>query len=174
MKIDFFNGISNRPLYSRYEYPMKKYAPKGCSQDQIQTLQKRCKVHLPKAYEEYLFLMGIDHQLYDSGIGYCYAELEDMQDQAQLLLSEEGFEIAKNFWVIDILYNDQFHFFYLNDGEDPSVYHWVGRDQEHIEGYENGIKRVDKKFSSYIMDMVPSRVERFVGGLVSWYYKVKP
>lgn len=165
MKLEYFKKLANQSLYSRREYPMKKYSPEGCSLDQIRNLEARCKVALPSAYNEYLFLMGADHQLYDSGIGFCFDELADMQEQAQFLLQDEGFSISKAFWVVDILYNDNFHFIYLDESENPPVYHWIGSDQELTKGYENGIKQVEKKFSTYILDMVPSKLEKYITGL---------
>lgn len=168
MEIEYFKKLSKRQsLYNKYDCPMKKYIPSGCTLTQIEVLQERCRIRLPKAYKEYLFLIGENHRLYDSGIGFCYDEIEDIQEEALSLVKEEGYVIKDDFWVIDILYNDHFHFFYLKDGDNPSIYHWIGSDEKYFDGYENGLRFVDEYFNVYIEKMIPSKLEKFIESLIN-------
>lgn len=148
---------------------MEKYTPKGCGLEQISRLEVRHQLKLPTAYKEYLFLAGIQHHFYCSGVGYCYDEIDELQNAAVLLLEGEGYKIDQDYWVIDLLYNDQFSFFYLNDGENPAIYHWVGSDENLFEGFTNGIIKMSPYLSKYIEDMIPSKLEK----LIDFIYNIR-
>ncbi|MEO9531846.1 MAG: hypothetical protein ABJG68_11320 [Crocinitomicaceae bacterium] len=168
MKIEYFKKLGKGNHLRFHGGPkMVEYLPKGCSIEQINELQKLAPGYFPKAYKEYLFLAGEHHYLYDSGIGFCMAELPDIQEEAKELLSEDGYEIDGPFWVIDILYNDQFHFFYLDGNDNPAIYHWIGSDEEHFSGYTNGIKKVSNRLNRYIEEKIPSKAENFIYKIIN-------
>ncbi len=169
MKFHYFKKFeTQKTVFNNNVYPMEEYAPEGCSIEEIETLEKKMNVQFPQAYKEYLFFMGKEHRLYWSGVEFSFSLLEELQEQAQAVMNEEGYSLEHPFWVINALGYDQFHFFYFKDGDNPPVYHWLGSDESLYNGYANGITQVNKRFSSFIQEMLPSRLERVLDSLNKW------
>ena len=174
MLITYFKKLATqKTLLNNNEYPMVEYTPMGCSEAEIEALEKKFDVRFPQVYREYLFLMGREHKLYWPGVEYSIELLGEMQQQAQEMLVEEGCSLDHEFWVVDMMWNDQFHFFYFKDGHNPSVYHWLGSDEKTSNGYSNGLAKTADHFSVFIKEMLPTRGERFIDNWMKGTRKIR-
>ena len=86
---------------------------KGCSVEEIETLENRISKKFPLAYKEYLYLAGKDNCFFGNAVDYSYKQLEDIQTNCKAYLQEESIDLGKDFWVIDSYLAEQFHLFIL-------------------------------------------------------------
>ncbi len=103
----------------------------------------------PKALRELLYLAGSYCYVLDYGLNETQKELQEF---VRTEMQDEGREMARPFYVIDI-YNasDQFLFVYLDEGDDPAVYEGHYYDSMHRTHW---ITSVDRTLSAYINAMV--------------------
>lgn len=128
----------------------------GCSIKEIEGVENRIGRKLPQAYREYLFLAGKYNCLFDSGVNFGYEDIEDIQVLCRDFLAEKGYVINEDFWIIDSLHNEQFHFFYFDEDDNPEVYHFSPYAQND-KRYSNGIRQSSRSFSAWIEDKIPSK-----------------
>lgn len=160
MTIEYFKKLGRKTtLYNSNVYPHVKYAPRGCKFEEVEQLEKFAPQPFPQAYKEYLFLAGKEHFLLWPDVIYRYEDTKEMQEDAVVLMHEDGYVIPGDFWVIQALANDQFHFFFFNEGPNPPVYHWLGSDEHLGNGYKDGYRKVCKSLSRFYQAMIPTKLE---------------
>ncbi|UIR55063.1 SMI1/KNR4 family protein [Sphingobacterium sp. SRCM116780] len=119
----------------------------GISEQQIEKLEKELSIELPKAYKEFLNLAGDrDNLLGDWNRGFD--QLSWIQEEIKESMTDVNLHL-KPFFVFAEYSRDQALFFFLNEGENPSVYAYY---EERIE--ENGKEvfyiKFRNSFSEYI------------------------
>ena len=110
----------------------------GCSIEDLSELEKRFSVTLPRAYKEFMIVMGQEsgNFLLD---GSWHYPLEWNQSTAEGMLQENDsdFVLEKDTFVF-MARDNFFIFFYTNAGDDPPVYI-----------FEDGAKQPRKFFGSF-------------------------
>ena len=114
---------------------------KGCSNQEIQKLQKDFNVIFPKSYIVYLEnfghslgggLMGEVDVLYDK-VGCLTKELRD-----EVIIEEEGLSIPKSAFVVAARYGEQFMFFDANGLlEEPPILYYMDGDKDFTKVYDS-------------------------------------
>ncbi|OCK50466.1 hypothetical protein BA768_04745 [Chryseobacterium sp. CBo1] len=94
--------------------------------DEINDLEKKNKITLPKSYKEFLFFTGKYFAPLDiNGLSAEFLILEKANENARSNLKEYGLEklITKDFWVIAEMDGSVFiHYIFLDEGDNPPVY----------------------------------------------------
>jgi len=124
----------------------------GVSESEIEKAEQKCNVKFPKAYKEFLFLAGKDRgalPIMDT------ADLETISsDWHQEIMQEEMEETGLNkkltrpFWLFAESNGcEQFYFFYLDEGDNPTVYlvDYALKDDN-----KRDVKSVKVNFSTFI------------------------
>ena len=96
----------------------------GCTQDEVITLERQLSISLPKAYQEFLLLMGHGAGKFLRGSDCFFAHLPYLQDWAVKLLKENNFlaSLPEDRFVFLMHQGYQFSFFRLSEGDDPPTY----------------------------------------------------
>ena len=124
----------------------------GVTENEIQKVEKKYNIAFPKAYQEFLFLAGKyigNLPLYDT------TNLEDLAaDWHQEIMWEEldrtnaTKDFQRPFWQFAESNGcEQFAFFYLDDGDDPTVY---TADYKGLDADKKEIKSLERPFSTFI------------------------
>ncbi len=111
----------------------------GCSEEEITRLETVYSIKLPKAYKEFLSIIGKSENVF-AGILFSYSDLigspdfDRLGEQAEGIveISETKFKLLKTWFVFSM--NDQiynFVFLKTEEGEDPPVYlYYEGNEEE--------------------------------------------
>lgn len=117
------------------------YNVRGCSNEQIEEIERQAGVPLPKAYKEFLFVMGRGAGRLMSDVDVYYDGMLELNKRAAWILDnwEEGkLQLPADAFVFSMRQGEQFMFFHTNTGvADPPIYY-----------YMEGAGRFEKKFDS--------------------------
>lgn len=121
-----------------------------CSKQDVATLERRIGHSLPGAYIEYLLLAGKEaHKLF-SGTEHQFGILLTLQRASRELLEQD--EFCKQLTDLDFVFlfhqGYEFHFFRLDEGDDPPVYYYL--EQSEDEDFE----KVADSFSAFMKETV--------------------
>jgi hypothetical protein len=96
----------------------------GCTPVEVRELQRRLGIVLPKAYEEFLLLMGHGAGAFLRGSDCFFAQVSALQTWAADLLKENGgaAPLPEDAWVFLMHQGYQFSFFRLSEGDNPPTY----------------------------------------------------
>lgn len=122
----------------------------GCTQDEVIQLEQELGVWLPKAYQEFLLLMGYGRGKFLRGSDCFFRDLPFLKDWAIELLEENNFpaSLPEDAFVFLMHQGYQFSFFRVSEGEDPPTY-------SYCEGTnETSFIRSDDKYSDFLMTEV--------------------
>lgn len=122
-----------------------------CTSDQIDEVQKYCKGKLPKAYVEFLEVMGQGTSPgFLTGHSCFIDELFDLREWSEELLQETEYDrhLPDDCFVFWMSQGYQFAFFKFNDGDDPPVYYY--REYSRQKNY----KIISKSFSQFLMSVL--------------------
>ncbi len=104
----------------------------GCTHQEIIQLEQQLGVKLPKAYQEFLMLMGKEAGQFLRGTDCFYQHLLDLQEAAKDLLKENHVtQLLPNDAFIFLMHQGyQFCFFRLSQGEDPPTYYYCEGEEQ--------------------------------------------
>lgn len=138
----------------------------GVDEATITELEKRAGVSLPQAYREFLFIGGREANMLGDMDGGFYKREPNRPyyiDEQQLLAANElkavGYtQIDKPFWVIaDLDGCEQFHFFFLNEGDNPPVYMYCSYMPQHDDNERPQHIKIHHSFTDYIEHLIKHR-----------------
>lgn len=121
---------------------------RGCSQSEVDGLEKTFGHTLPKAYREYLLSVGHSAGSFLAGTDTFFRHLPLLADEATELLNESLPEskLPPKAFVFYMHQGYEFGFFLIDDGDDPAVY-------QYIEG-DDSPKIVWNSFTDYLLDLL--------------------
>jgi SMI1 / KNR4 family (SUKH-1) len=135
----------------------------GITEDEITMVESEAKKKFPKAYREFLFLGGkganmigdLNHWVssYDGEEKYWLERQEIAKEQAE----EDGIKIDRDYWVFADYGREQWHFFYLDEGDDPPVYFYCSYFDDDDGNEYPGIERINDSFSEYINEAIDDK-----------------
>jgi hypothetical protein len=98
-----------------------------CTLEEIEELEQWRGQRFPEVYREFLLWMGRSGGDFLAGSDCFYANLKNLQSDAQELLEEDKFsgKLPDNAFVFFMHQGYQFGFFYLDDKADPAVYWYL-------------------------------------------------
>jgi len=101
--------------------------PIGCDEKEIEEIEMFIKGRLPKAYREFLLLMGHSCGQFLQGSDCFYKILKDLQVYAQDLLREDHNSgvLPEDAFVFFMHQGYYFLFFRLTEGDDPPIYSYL-------------------------------------------------
>lgn len=120
----------------------------GCTQLEIENLERLVGSPLPLAYKQFLLAIGHGAGAFLNGTDVFYGQVATLTDAAKMLLAENGLpdELPKDGFVFYMHQGYEFGYFQTGDGADPPVY-------QYVEG--NGApKLVWPSFTGYLVDMI--------------------
>jgi len=96
----------------------------GCTQDEVIKLEVKLGILLPKAYQEFLLLMGNGAGKFLRGSDCFFRDLPSLKDWAIALLEENNFpeSLPEDAFVFFMHQGYQFSFFRVSEGDDPPTY----------------------------------------------------
>jgi hypothetical protein len=126
---------------------------KGCSDDEISTLEARYHLSLPKLYKEFLREMGHRAGSFYQGTDFFYESLFDLRESAEELLREDEsrFQLPDDAFVFFMHQGYQFMYFRTaNRDDDPPVFNY-------LEGYSVPRQAYDS-FSTFLLESVEDHI----------------
>jgi len=114
----------------------------GCSEKEIEQLEKHIGSKLPQDYREFLILMGHRAGAFRRGSDYLYKDLFNLTDLTRDTLRGGSFELPNDAFVFFSHQGYIFTYFKLSDGDDPPIYTYM--EMEHQP------KRRATNFSEYL------------------------
>lgn len=95
---------------------------KGCSEHDIEILERHIDNKLPKIYRELLLLIGHNSGLYNRGTNFLYKDLFTITNLATETMRELSVELPSDAFVISSHQGCIFAYFRLSEGDNPPVY----------------------------------------------------
>ncbi|MEP6895269.1 MAG: SMI1/KNR4 family protein [Chloroflexota bacterium] len=114
----------------------------GCSEEEIEHLEKFIGVKLPKTYREFLALIGHNTGIYRRGSDHLYKDLFNLTEDTKEILMKGPFKLPKDAFVIMSHQGYIFTYFRLSDGDDPPVFAYMEN--------ESKPKKLSVSFSEYL------------------------
>lgn len=111
----------------------------GCTQDEVIKLEQQLRIYFPKAYQEFLLLMGHGAGNFLRGSDCFFEHLLCLQNWAVKLLQENNFSesLPEDAFVFLMHQGYQFSFFRLSEGDDPPTYYYCeGSDQNFTRSHD--------------------------------------
>ncbi|MBM7565956.1 SMI1/KNR4 family protein [Paenibacillus sacheonensis] len=134
-----------------YEYKLQDYgAPfKGCSMEEIASLERGFARPLPLTYRAYLSAAGHESGKLFRGTDASFSVLEELQPEARELLRENGdlFTLPETAFVFAMHQGWVIYYFELDKGDDPPVLCWS-------EGSGAAAETISPSYSAYLMDEI--------------------
>lgn len=125
----------------------------GCSIEEIICIENKLNIELPKAYKDFLMLMGKNAGPIFCGNNYEIYELISLQKEAnEILYRRTGTNLTKEVFVFSIHQNYAFQFFKLNENDNPKTYIFIEPEipSEIKEGSKTFTDLINKQLSSYL------------------------
>jgi hypothetical protein len=93
---------------------------RGCSMQELASLESHLRARLPTTYREFLLALGHDGGAFMIGSDFCFDRLGDLQVEARELASKAT-EIPRSAFTFLMHQGYEFLFFNLGDSDDPEV-----------------------------------------------------
>ena len=100
----------------------------GCTQEEVEKIEKHFKVTLPGLYKDFLLRMGHGAGEYLVGTDIFYKYIFDLKEGAEELLEEDNaeFKLPEHVFVFASHQGYQYMYFDLADNmDDPPVYYYL-------------------------------------------------
>jgi len=117
----------------------------GCTEEEIQELERKLNAFLPESYKEFLLWMGKDSGGFLKGSDFLYPKIIELQTWSQELLAENRVEIEKGFLYLTFFIHQGYslYCFSLTDHNDPTVYRY-------LEGDDSNLRCLNVPFSKWL------------------------
>jgi len=89
----------------------------GCSEKEIEQLEKHIDAKLPQSYREFLALMGHNAGIFRRGTDYLYKDLFNLTGDTKEILMDGPFKLPDDAFVFSSHQGYIFVYFRLSDGE---------------------------------------------------------
>lgn len=124
----------------------------GCSDIEIDEIEKKFMLKLPLAYKDFLSLFGKETENFLAGSDFTYPRVLELRESAENLLAETGssYSLKKNDYVFFMHQGYAFLFFTVDGSPDPPVMRY----QEFEE-----IAQATKSFSEWLELVVDEHIE---------------
>jgi hypothetical protein len=129
----------------------------GCKLDEIIKLEEFIGAPLPKAYREFLIIMGKKAGKLFMGSNYYYSEVFKLRQSALELLEFNKFTIPlpENAFVFLMHQGYQFLFFLLDDSENPIVYYYSeGNKQVEFNQIGNFVELLEEELKAMGLELI--------------------
>ncbi|SDI48635.1 SMI1 / KNR4 family (SUKH-1) [Chryseobacterium taeanense] len=147
MQIEYLTQMKNTPI-------IKGDQNRGISEQEIEKLEQKFNIQFPKAYKEFLFLGGkYQNCIDDWDTDYLY--LDWKQENLHESMSNVNLVLSPIF-VFAAYDTDQCLFFFLNEGENPSVYIYA---EEKFHKNNNGEYVYYKKLFNSFSDCIDKSID---------------
>ena len=103
---------------------------KGCSENEIERLEKYIHANLPQSYRKFLALMGHKAGIFHRGSDYSYKDLFHLTKDTREMLADGPFKLPEDAFVISSHQGYIFAYFILSDDDDPPVYTYMETESE--------------------------------------------
>ncbi len=126
----------------------------GCTNSEIESLERELQINLPGAYKEFLSVMGKSCGDFLLGYDYTYQTVFGLTRESQSLIAEDSscdFRLAATDFVFISSQGSQFLFFDTGSGDDPPV-------QIFMEGLEKPKQKYDS-FSHCLEQLADSQIQ---------------
>ena len=130
------NALRNQIIQSQIAKPEQLI---GCSDKEIEALEKACGLALPYSYKVFLKNFGHCFGGVANDVEFLYQDVfpltkiarEILQDEGDLILSEKAF-------VFTMRYGEQFFFFEAEEGiENPPIFYYMEGDRSFSQKYDS-------------------------------------
>jgi hypothetical protein len=128
----------------------------GCTEEEIQCLEARFSLHLPKCYRDFLVVMGRAAGKFLVGTDYSFPKMLDFRKEAEGLLrtSQSNFKLSPTAFVFMFHQGYTFLFFDCHgDPDDPPVLMFTEA--------ENEPREVANSFSSWLLTAVEDDIAAY-------------
>jgi hypothetical protein len=127
----------------------------GCTEEEIETLEKRVGLKLPSAYHEFLRWMGKGDGRFWIGLGGFYEGLPRYNEWARELVRESGSaaELPSDAFVV--FWDDNyFYFLRTSEGDNPPVYAFLSPSLEELirRAYTPTTLPPSQRFARYVFE----------------------
>lgn len=97
----------------------------GCSEKEIEALERHIGTSLPKSYREFLALMGHKAGNFLRGSDFLYKDLFELTAFTKETLMKGPFQLPDDAFVFFSHQGYIFAYFRLSDGNDPAIYTYM-------------------------------------------------
>jgi len=127
----------------------------GCSEDEIDEIERQFSIKLPLIYREYLNTMGRSSGSFLQGTDFSFPVILGLRESAEDLIKECDAKITLSKTDFVFVFHQGYQFLYFNskDSDDPPIYLFV--DEEPIS------QKVFNKFSEWLIQCVKDETEAF-------------
>ncbi len=122
----------------------------GCSEKELEQLEKHIEAKLPKGYREFLILMGHRAGIFNRGSNFLYKDLFDLTDLTKEILRSGPFELPNDAFVIFSHQGCIFAYFKLSEGEYPPIYTYMEMEPRPKRWAENFSEYLEKSLAEEI------------------------
>ena len=128
----------------------------GCSNEEIQQIEKQLGKPLPEAYKEFLHWIGKNGGPILRGSDCFYADLSNLRKWANELLNENALAgmLPENAFVFFMHQGYQFAFMYLSDDQNPPIYYFNEMDYSPVEMFKISYY----KFTDFLADEIKNTI----------------
>lgn len=109
---------------------------RGCTPDEIKTLEETFNISLPESYKQFLSVMGNEAGSFIYDVDFTYKHLFQAKEIAEKILDRgrtrgrTNFSFTPSCFVFLTRLNEQFMFFDCSSNDDPPVFHFYEYDLE--------------------------------------------
>ena len=119
---------------------------KGCTEQQIKSIEDKLSLRLPRCYRDFLSVMGREAGEFLVGTDYSFPKVLDFRSEAENLLrtTPSNFLLAQDLFVF--MFHQGYTFLFFNchdDSDDPPVFMFTEADKEP--------SRVSDSFSAWLL-----------------------
>ena len=120
----------------------------GCTQREIEDLERVVGTALPRAYKQFLLAVGHRAGAFLRGTDVFYGQVPALTDGARALLVENGVQdkLPQDGFVFYMHQGYEFGYFQIGEGDDPPIY-------QVVEG-AGAPEIVWSSFTDYLVDMI--------------------
>ncbi|SHN13350.1 SMI1/KNR4 family protein [Chitinophaga sp. CF418] len=138
-------------LYMDFLLDYKEYfkVKDACTEEEVSEIEEKLRVKFPRSYREVYLILGkwYGFSLIDEN-SYKFPAYEEMRKGAEKIISsgKVDFTLDENIFIIGcFMQNGIFHFFKLDEGDDPPVYQYEEGDEEYVltaESYSSFVQQL--------------------------------
>jgi hypothetical protein len=133
-KIPMLDNLVNRLINGKIA---TREQIKGCSEKDIEELEKEFKLKLPNAYKTFLKLIGLGGGKFWSSERFHYRQLFLIPKIVENIIRDEDLknvlvELPADTFVFLVHHDYEFFFFCTNEGEDPPVYYYLEHETQYV------------------------------------------
>ena len=128
-------ALRNRIIQSKIATPEHLV---GCSDEEIEALEKACKLTLPYSYKVFLKNFGHCFGGVANDVEFLYRDVFPLTKIAREILQEDDPVLPENAFVFTMRYGEQFFFFEAEEGNEvPPIFYYMEGDESFSKSYDS-------------------------------------